>query len=183
MGRLPRTVSRAFIEQLQQALADTPECPSEEITRTEAIRMLAPQIHKMQSKGYGYTAIASLLSEKGFAVNSKGLKSYLRQAKGAVRKRPLGKEKEAQHANGGGSRDRSESQHGIRTRQDSATPAAPERSATESSTRRENMPGISIGPSPLPAARPALPRQASVQADANAQRRSAFIPRKDREEI
>ena len=123
MGRRPRTVSRAFIEQLQQALADTPECPAEEITRTEAIRILAPQIHKMQSKGYGYTAIAALLSEKGFAVNSKGLKSYLRQAKGAVRKRPLGKEKEGKHANGGGSRDRSESQHGIRTRQDSATPA------------------------------------------------------------
>jgi len=183
MGRRPRTVSRAFIKQLQQALADIPECRSEEITRTEAIRILTPQIHKMQSKGYGYTAIASLLSEKGFAVNSKGLKSYLRQAKGAVRKRPLGKEKEAQHANGGGSRDRSESQHGIRSRQDSATPAAPERSATESSTRRENMPGISTGPSPLPAARPALSRQASVQADANPQRRSAFIPRKDREEI
>jgi hypothetical protein len=183
MGRRPRTVSRAFIEQLQQALADTPECRSEEITRTEAIRMLAPQIHKMQSKGYGYTAIAALLSEKGFAVTSKGLKTYLREAKGAVRKRPLGKEKQGQHANGGGFSDRSENQHGIRTRQDSGPRAAPESSATESSTRRENLPGIATGPSPLPAARPALPRQASAPGDANAQRRSAFIPRKDREEI
>jgi len=49
---------------IQRELQDAPECPVEEVSKIRAVRLLAPQICAMQSKGYSLAAIAAMLSDK-----------------------------------------------------------------------------------------------------------------------
>ena len=71
------------IERLQRTLESAPKCRVEEVSTLEAIRMLAPQIHAMQTKGYALGAIAEMLSGNGVPVTGATLKSYLSEVKTA----------------------------------------------------------------------------------------------------
>ena len=54
---------------------------STRVTTAEAVRMLSPEIHAMQAKGYGLPAIAAHLSDNGLAMTTKTLKTYLTEAR------------------------------------------------------------------------------------------------------
>jgi hypothetical protein len=71
------------IERLQRTMENVPEQRVEEVTTMQAIRMLSSQIHAMQAKGYGLSAIAELLSDNGVVVTTKTLKTYLGEARAA----------------------------------------------------------------------------------------------------
>jgi hypothetical protein len=79
----PRTIRVADIERLQRTMERVPEQRVEEVTTMQAVRMLSSQIHRMQAKGYGLAAIAELLSDSGFVVTAKTLKTYLGEARAA----------------------------------------------------------------------------------------------------
>jgi hypothetical protein len=96
MDMQPRKMPMAAIEERQRAFEGVPECRVEEVTKVQAIRMLVPQIHAMQSKGYNLRAIAGMLSEHGIAVTSVTLKSYLNQVKVRRGKKASGQRKSRQ---------------------------------------------------------------------------------------
>jgi hypothetical protein len=69
------------IHRIRKVLQEAPESPNGQVTRPEAIRMLAPDIAAMRSKGYSLTHVAAMLAEQGLAVTEPVLKVYLRRAK------------------------------------------------------------------------------------------------------
>lgn len=68
------------IEKLQRKLTALPDYRPREVTKTEAVRLLLPEIHALQKRGYSLSAIAGLLSEDGVAVSAMTLKAYVKQA-------------------------------------------------------------------------------------------------------
>jgi hypothetical protein len=64
-------------------MESVPKQRVEEVTTMQAVRMLSSQNHRMQAKGYGLAAIAELLSDSGFVVTAKTLKTYLGEARAA----------------------------------------------------------------------------------------------------
>ena len=83
-----KKVPTAAIEHVRRAIQNAPDRTTNEVPKLQAIRALIPDIRQMQSKGYDWSAIASLLSEHGIAINVVTLKSYLQRAKaGEVRPR------------------------------------------------------------------------------------------------
>jgi hypothetical protein len=87
----PRRFPVTAIEELRCTLARTPECPAEGVTKGHAIRMLAPQIRDLQSKGYGLPSIARMLSDGGIVITAGTLKSYLSRAHGSRKAARKGK--------------------------------------------------------------------------------------------
>ncbi len=78
---MAKKISIELIKRIEAELAALPPCPAREVTKTEAIRKLAPLIAGMQSKGYSHEAIAAMLSERGVSVSAIVLKTYLKRAK------------------------------------------------------------------------------------------------------
>jgi hypothetical protein len=76
-----RKVRVADIERLRHTMQRVPEHRTEEVTTAEAVRMLAPEIRAMRSKGYDLSAIAELLSDNGLALTPNTLKTYLGDAR------------------------------------------------------------------------------------------------------
>jgi hypothetical protein len=77
----PKKVPTTAIEQVRKAIQMAPDCTTKEVTKLQAIQALISDIQQMQSKGYDWKAIASLVSEHGIAMNVVTLKSYLQRAK------------------------------------------------------------------------------------------------------
>jgi len=69
------------IERLKDSLADLPELATVEVSKQEAVRLLAPTIHGLQAKGYSLDRIAELVSERGVTIAPTTLKSYLQRVK------------------------------------------------------------------------------------------------------
>jgi hypothetical protein len=65
------------IERIKHALQSLPEHHDQEVTKTQAIRLLIPEIHAIRSKGYSFSVIVELLSEHGVAVTVPSLKTML----------------------------------------------------------------------------------------------------------
>jgi len=88
-----KKVRVAEIERIRGTMTNAPEHPVDEVTTAEAVRMLSPDIHAMQAKGYGLPAIATHLSDNGLAMTTKTLKTYLTEARatGGRRKRRAAK--------------------------------------------------------------------------------------------
>src|ERR1019366_2785449 len=83
-----KKVATTAIEQVRKAIQMAPDCTTKEVTKLQAIQTLISDIQQMQSKGYDWRAIASLLSEHGIDINVVTLKSYLQRAKaGGVKAR------------------------------------------------------------------------------------------------
>ncbi len=76
-----KKIPTTAIEHVRRAIQMAPDCTTKEVTKLQAIQALIADIQQMQSKGYDWKAIASLLSEHGIAVNVVTLKSYLQRAK------------------------------------------------------------------------------------------------------
>jgi hypothetical protein len=178
MDMQPRKIPMATIEQLQRVLENVPECRVEEVTKVQAIRMLASQIHAMQSKGYGLVAIAKLLSEHGIGVTAVTLKSYLTQAKAAGGKKKAPKRKQRQESDG------ARSDIPIST---SPSAVAPSDAAERSGTREARGAGARVEKVVRDVAPPVAaiarakesPKGTPRQAEGGAQRRSAFVPKED----
>ena len=88
-----KKVRVAEIERIRGTMKNAPEHPVDEVTTAEAVRMLSPEIHAMQAKGYGLPAIAAHLSDNGLAMTTKTLKTYLTEARatGGRKKRRVAK--------------------------------------------------------------------------------------------
>ena len=76
-------IAMATIKDIQRHLEDSPARESSEVSKVQALRLLAPQILLMQSKGYSAAHIAGLLSERGVVVTAATLKSHLSRFKSA----------------------------------------------------------------------------------------------------
>jgi hypothetical protein len=68
------------LERLSREVEELPLSRPEEVTTREAVRLVIPQVHAMQSKGYSLQAIAKFLSERGIQVTGVALKRYMKFA-------------------------------------------------------------------------------------------------------
>lgn len=62
-----------------------------ELTKMEAVKLLAPRIRELRKKGYSMERIAEKLTEGGFAINSSTLASYLARTGGGRGRSKRGK--------------------------------------------------------------------------------------------
>jgi hypothetical protein len=67
--------------QLQQSLNNVGPYQETELSKQQAIRALSPQILALRSKGYSWTAVAAMLSERGVPVSVAALRTYLRRVR------------------------------------------------------------------------------------------------------
>jgi len=67
--------------QMQQALDEVPPYQATELSKQQTIRTLSPQIFALRSKGYSWTALAAMLSERGVPVSVAALRTYLRRVR------------------------------------------------------------------------------------------------------
>jgi hypothetical protein len=67
--------------QLQQSLDNVEPYQETELSKQQAIRTLSPQIFALRSKGYSWTAVAAMLSERGVPVSVAALRTYLRRVR------------------------------------------------------------------------------------------------------
>jgi hypothetical protein len=175
----PRKISMAEIQQLQRVLESAPEYQVEEFTKMDAIRMLAPHIRAMQSKGYSLSAIAGMFSDNGVAVTSVALKSYLGQVKGSRRKKAPRKSKPASPVERGVAVEGA-SEVG---RSDGPTVRSKPPETADGGAGREKS-GSKAAPAPaLPSGATQGPKATPPRIEEGASRRSAFVPRRDTEDI
>ena len=66
---------------LQQSLAEVPPYQASELSKQQTIDKLSPQILALRSKGYSWTAVAAMLSERGVPVSVAALRTYLRRVR------------------------------------------------------------------------------------------------------
>ncbi len=69
------------VHKLQQSLAEVAPYQATELSKQQAIRALSPQILSLRAKGYGWTAVAAMLSEHGVPVSVAALRTYLRRVR------------------------------------------------------------------------------------------------------
>ena len=69
------------VHKLQQSLDEVAPYQATELSKQQAIRALAPQIHSLRAKGYSWTAVAAMLSEHGVPVSVAALRTYLRRVR------------------------------------------------------------------------------------------------------
>jgi hypothetical protein len=69
------------VRQLQESLDEVAPYQVTELSKQQAIRALSPQILSLRSKGYSWTAIAAMLSERGVPVSVAALRTYLRRVR------------------------------------------------------------------------------------------------------
>ncbi|NMZ14947.1 hypothetical protein HBO07_27185 [Pseudomonas proteolytica] len=72
------------IENLQESLKSLPavEVKKREVSKPEAVQMLAAQVSDLQKKGYTIEMIAEIFTANGLDIKPQTLKSYLTRAKG-----------------------------------------------------------------------------------------------------
>jgi hypothetical protein len=69
------------VRQLQESLDEVAPYQVTELSKQQAIRALSHQILSLRSKGYSWTAIAAMLSERGVPVSVAALRTYLRRVR------------------------------------------------------------------------------------------------------
>ncbi|AXQ50979.1 hypothetical protein DZC31_30150 (plasmid) [Stenotrophomonas rhizophila] len=86
------------IENLQKSLKDLPvvEDKKREVSKPEAVKMLAADVAEMQKKGYTIEMIAEILTNSGLEMKPSTLKSYLTRAKAPSGTRKRGTKKTSQ---------------------------------------------------------------------------------------
>jgi hypothetical protein len=70
-----------MVRQLQQSLEQVAPYQASELSKQQAIRVLSPQILALRNKGYSWTAVAAMLTERGVCVSVAGLRTYLRRVR------------------------------------------------------------------------------------------------------
>jgi hypothetical protein len=165
-----KKVPTTAIETVRKAIQMAPDCTTKEVTKLQAIQALIPDIEQMQSKGYDWRAIASLLSEHGIAINVVTLKSYLQRSKaGGVKAR-------RKHRGNRDADERTPRGSGEGAREGAAkAPAAATRGPKEDAAAPAAGPSSRI-PEGAAKATPALGSD-------TASRRSAFVPEEDTDDL
>ena len=91
-----RTIELAALADLQETLRSIPPRPETKVDYAKAIKLVAPEIRGMRSRGYGWDEIARTLSERGVALSVSTIRAYLRRVGGpAEEPSPAGKTKQA----------------------------------------------------------------------------------------
>lgn len=67
------------IEALRRKLAELPRHQAREVSKQEAIALLATELGSARRRGYSPEDLAQLLSEQGVAINAATLRGYLRK--------------------------------------------------------------------------------------------------------
>jgi hypothetical protein len=73
--------SAETVRQLQQSLEEVAPYQATELSKQQAIRTLSPHILGLRAKGYSWTAVAAMLSERGVPVSVAALRTYLRRVR------------------------------------------------------------------------------------------------------
>ena len=175
------------LENVRRAFESLPECPVEEVTKTQAVQMLVPQIHAMRAKGYSLRAVASFLSEQGIVVTELSLRSYLGHANGgAGEKKSRGKKKSGRDrkpatVQAAGPR---EACREVPGEPGQGQLARGEEGLGQEEKKAEALAAPLAAPRVVPVAT-AVAKDVALPAQPPAalERRSAFVPRKDSEEI
>lgn len=69
------------VRQLQQSLDEVAPYQATELSKQQTICALSPQICALRSKGYSWTAVAAMLSERGVPISVAALRTYLRRVR------------------------------------------------------------------------------------------------------
>ena len=69
------------VRKLQQSLDEVAPYQATELSKQQAVRALSPQIVALRAKGYGWKAVAAMLSERGVPVSVAALRTYLRRVR------------------------------------------------------------------------------------------------------
>jgi hypothetical protein len=69
------------VRQLQQSLDEVAPYQATELSKQRTIRTLSPQILALRAKGYSWTGVAAMLSERGVPVSVAALRTYLRRVR------------------------------------------------------------------------------------------------------
>jgi hypothetical protein len=69
------------VRQLQQSLDEVAPYQATELSKQQTVRALSPQIQALRAKGYSWTAVAAMLSERGVPVSVAALRTYLRRVR------------------------------------------------------------------------------------------------------
>ncbi len=172
-----RKVRIADIERLKRTMENVPEHQAEEVTTTQAVRMLSSEIHSMQAKGYGLPAIAELLSDNGLAVTATTLKTYLSEARAAGGRKNRRKAKARLPVGTGGAATgpTTGSKPAVETR------AAPGDAHPGARVVAKAAPAVTTPPAPTA---PAVAPKGTARPNDDARaRRSAFVPKEDTRDI
>ena len=165
-----KKVPTAAIEAVRKAIQMTPDCTTTEITKLQAVQALTPDIQQMQSKGYGWTAIADLLSEHGIPINVVTLKGYLQRTKAGAgksrHKRKGSPDAEKRPARGSG--------------EDPRKGAARATAAAATAPKEETAEPLGGPPNRTPVGGAKAPRALD---SGTVSRRSAFVPEEDSDDI
>jgi hypothetical protein len=161
------------IDRAQKLLETAPVAPIDEVTKSNAVRILIPQIRDARSKGYSVDAIAKMLSESGVPASASLIKALLSEVGSQLLSGP--------HSACGASRRRkapplrvrpsprqepSANASGPKELTRTGLAASPDRSRVQDATEGNAAPVSKSPPAGLPVAR-----------------RSAFVPRPDTEDI
>jgi hypothetical protein len=68
------------IERVQRRMREYPDQEPQDVTKTEAVRRLLPDIRAMQKRGYSLPAIAAVLAEEGIVASAASLKAAMKHA-------------------------------------------------------------------------------------------------------
>jgi hypothetical protein len=74
-------ISLSELHNIARSLDALPPHPDTSVSKQKAIALLAPELHAMRSKGYSWSAIATLLTNNGVPVSAVALQSYLWRAR------------------------------------------------------------------------------------------------------
>jgi hypothetical protein len=88
-------ITKSDIERAQKALAQMPATVDPEVTKFEAIKMLAHVITRMRKRGHKLELVASFLNQQQISISVGTLKTYLYRVK---RDRARAAEKSPDHA-------------------------------------------------------------------------------------
>jgi hypothetical protein len=157
------------VRKVQQSLEEVPPYEATELTKQQTIRALAPHILALRAKGYGWTAVAAMLSERGVPVSAAALRTYLRRVpEGTLERREHTSERRPRDARG-------------RIAQPELRAPRAEASAqtSEATSQTAPMPSGAAAKPPIvtqPAAAPPARREGPM-------RRDMFVARPDTEDI
>lgn len=77
-------ITKESVESLRSKLDAMPEndSPNRELSKFEAVRLLAASVKTLREKGYSYDEVAKMLAENGVPLTGSTLRSYLTKAAG-----------------------------------------------------------------------------------------------------
>jgi hypothetical protein len=161
------------VERARKLLENVAPPELEEVTKSQAVRLLLPQIREAQSKGHSIEAIARMLSESGVPVSAHLVKDLVwkvgarRDSKSEAGAKPARRRTPVPMGADSPSREEATS------KEPPVHPTATEASTTATTASAQQAPsgdGAPRGPSPAPSG-------------ASPQRRSTFVPRPDTKDI